>query len=316
MRRLLTLLLPLLFCVSAQAQTFCDSLFIENVSFDLFDDSTIIVDVSNQSSQIFSYPAFVLLNDQGDTLAKEVVNYFGIGNSQTHILQVLDTSVSAQILNARLQLWVQFYDTVLCEYNMEVNLCPDSCFNLYPFIANYGGAININSYFWSILDDDSITVANGIFELTNQNQFDQDTICLTVGDYTMKIEDYIHTGGQIWTGMNMNSLTGFSYPAVQSGFSKYFRLFQNCPSGINSIESLPSNSHFEIIVRSNSLSIFSKEQSKMERITMLDSGGRIVYTSSSHSFKHEIDISKLNSGMYFLWIENSLQKECKRFFKF
>jgi hypothetical protein len=50
------------------------------------------LEASNLSDDIFSYPGFVLYNTVGDTIAKETVNYFGIGwNYQSHDLVLYES---------------------------------------------------------------------------------------------------------------------------------------------------------------------------------------------------------------------------------
>ena len=57
----------------------CDSVQISNVIYTPDSLNQISLMASNANLDIISYPGFVLLNDIGDTMAKEVVNYFGIG---------------------------------------------------------------------------------------------------------------------------------------------------------------------------------------------------------------------------------------------
>ncbi|MEI2825911.1 MAG: hypothetical protein V9F04_05505 [Dermatophilaceae bacterium] len=67
----------------------CDSLLINSISWDPFGDTAIVLSASNNSATLFDYPGFILFDDQGDTLAKETVNYFGISQGpQTHYLIV------------------------------------------------------------------------------------------------------------------------------------------------------------------------------------------------------------------------------------
>ena len=76
------------FVVGAGGPTACDSLQIASVRWQAFTDTVIVVHVFNNSSTLFDYPNFVLFDENGDTLAVETVNFFGIANESYHILQV------------------------------------------------------------------------------------------------------------------------------------------------------------------------------------------------------------------------------------
>ena len=68
---------------------------------------------SNANLDIISYPGFVLLNDIGDTMAKEVVNYFGIGYfPQPHFLQVYQPISNP--FAGTIELHSMFYDSLIC----------------------------------------------------------------------------------------------------------------------------------------------------------------------------------------------------------
>lgn len=101
---------------SAWSQTNCDSLIIDCCDFQLIGNDTVFLTVENTATQAgYGYPGFILLNDMGDTMAMETVNYFGIGmGQQVHVLDVLN-----QIdipFTGTLQLWGGFYDTLYCEF--------------------------------------------------------------------------------------------------------------------------------------------------------------------------------------------------------
>ena len=70
------------------AQTNCDSLEINCCDFQLLGNDTISLSAQNNAqNEIFDYPGFLILANNGDTIAKETVNYFGIGSGeQTHYL--------------------------------------------------------------------------------------------------------------------------------------------------------------------------------------------------------------------------------------
>ena len=66
----------ILFSFNAQSFSW-DSIKISSVIIDT--NNSLQVTVKNSSIDIISYPGFVLFNPNADTMAKEIVNYFGCG---------------------------------------------------------------------------------------------------------------------------------------------------------------------------------------------------------------------------------------------
>lgn len=117
---ILTILLSPIF-INAQNAPACDSVFIDCCTFDSPEENTIGILVSNYSSDIFSYPGFILFTENMDTMAIETVNYYGIGWSQTHILNIIHPI--ALPFEGVLELHTGFYDTQVCSFPI---LIPDS----------------------------------------------------------------------------------------------------------------------------------------------------------------------------------------------
>ena len=99
---------------STYSQSFsCDSVQISNVNYTPDSLNQISLMASNANLDIISYPGFVLLNDIGDTMAKEVVNYFGIGYfPQPHFLQVYQPISNP--FAGTIELHSMFYDSLIC----------------------------------------------------------------------------------------------------------------------------------------------------------------------------------------------------------
>lgn len=89
---LFTLLLCIPFFLPAQKDYDSDQLSINFMGIVENEKSNqIVLEVSNQihTGNLYAYPGFILLDEDGDTLAKEIPNYYGIGaNFQTHLLEV------------------------------------------------------------------------------------------------------------------------------------------------------------------------------------------------------------------------------------
>ena len=108
-----------LFCFSIRCILFgqqfsCDSVQIFSIQLSTV-NPTIEVVVKNSNIDIISYPGFIMFNSNGDTLAKESVNYFGIGwTYQLHELNIINP-INLPI-NGYLELHSLFYDTLVCTF--------------------------------------------------------------------------------------------------------------------------------------------------------------------------------------------------------
>ena len=93
----------------------CDSILITN--FDYTPDSLnrISLFAANANMDLISYPGFVVLNHLGDTMAKETVNYCGIGFfPQQHFLEVYQPITNPFSGTIELHSW--FYDSLRCVF--------------------------------------------------------------------------------------------------------------------------------------------------------------------------------------------------------
>lgn len=102
------------------SQTDCDSLEINCCDFSLIGSDTIILQAKNNNLEdIFDYPGFLILSESGDTIAKEIVNYFGIGSGfQNHYLEILEPFIVP--FNGTLELHGLFYDTLYCQFPLSI----------------------------------------------------------------------------------------------------------------------------------------------------------------------------------------------------
>lgn len=117
MKKLIFLLLPL--SAMAQSPDPCDSLFLQCCIIHPDNTNLLHLEASNHSDDIFDYPGFVLYNTNGDTIAKEIVNYFGIGwNYQPHDLVLYETFTLP--FEGVLELYMLFYDTLACTIPISI----------------------------------------------------------------------------------------------------------------------------------------------------------------------------------------------------
>ncbi len=133
MKHLSFLVLTIFFSNTSRAQNFpaCDTLIINCCSVNISGPNTITLTAANSSSVLFDYPGFAILDSNGDTVAIEMVNYFGIGTSpQIHIMNVVAPFTLP--FTGTLQLYMLFYDTLACEFPITI---PDTVSGL-PEHAN------------------------------------------------------------------------------------------------------------------------------------------------------------------------------------
>ena len=123
-KQLLLLLALLPITLFAQNLPACDSLLIECCDFSLTENSMIIT-AENQSSVLFDYPGFVILDANEDTIAKETVNYFGIGwGPQQHTLSIYNAPDLP--FTGTLKLYTWFYESLSCTFDIII---PDTSLN-------------------------------------------------------------------------------------------------------------------------------------------------------------------------------------------
>ena len=62
-----------------QSSGFCDSIILDSLQFDANMINYITIQATNlNNNDLVPYPGFILFNNNGDTIAKENVNYFGM----------------------------------------------------------------------------------------------------------------------------------------------------------------------------------------------------------------------------------------------
>lgn len=117
------------FTTRAQNLPACDSLAINCCSVNPAGQNTLTLTVENTSSVLFDYPGFALLDSNGDTIAIETVNYFGIGSGpQTHVMNIVAPLTLP--FTGSLQLHILFYDSLACTFPVTL---PDTVSGLHVY---------------------------------------------------------------------------------------------------------------------------------------------------------------------------------------
>jgi hypothetical protein len=202
------------------AQNVCDELNLVSIGYSPFTDTVIVVSVeNNNATEIFDYPGFVLIHTNGDTVAREGVNYFGIGAQSVHTLQVsLGAHNPIENFNGVLQLYSGFYNDFECEWQLNETLCTENeCDSMILAFENYGGALVLGDFAWSLLDSTEAVLESGTFTMEAQGQYWEKRMCLPKGMYSYTLEALGQpTGG----GPTMTASTSPWYlaPIIQQDF--------------------------------------------------------------------------------------------------
>lgn len=282
--------------------TACDSLDLLGVQWSPFNAGHIEVMVANGSSDLFNYPAFVLLDDQGDTLAVEQPNYFGIGGGpQIHTLVVHPGGqVPAGPFQATLHLWTYFFDTLACELPVTVDLCPTvPCVPVQVHLGNFGGASVSGLFDWNVLDTGGNAVASGVLELGTP-QFDTATVCLPPGEYVLAMVQPQPMGGQLQYGVNAGPLGSsiLSEPFLAGGAVNElpFTLYGECINPGQSIPAPPEARGLHVHQEAGRLIVSAG--APMGQVELVDVQGRSCARVREGGTRAVFEVGALASGVF------------------
>jgi len=297
-----------LFLISSTTfgQTACDSLDIISIQYSPFTDSVIVVSVeNNNSNEIFDYPGFVLIDSNGDTVARETVNYFGIVQQSVHQL-VVRPGVQNPLENfvGVLQLYTGFYSDFACEWQLNEPLCPSNeCDSIILAFENYGGALVLGDFAWSLLDSADAVIESGTFTMEAQGQHWEERLCIPKGMYSYTL---IALGEPTGGGPTMTASLPTLYASAT--IQQYFNwsevnvmeipFYMNCigaqsPNGIEEAKTVG----IDIIRNGNFLSVRSSKP--MQQIELYTVDGKLVASLAPKSNLVNLP-SELLHGLYFV----------------
>lgn len=264
----------------------CDSLIIDYVQWRAFDGPAIVVHALNTNTQeLFDYPNFILLDANGDTIAVETVELFGIAADSYHTLTLADgVAPPTGPFLGTLQLWTGFTTELACEWTATFDLCPPApCAPVFATLNNLGNALAIGTFQWTIYDEQLNVAASGQFELTDTVQYDEVGTCLPPGEYTMiTTPDQEPTGGQVYYGVLANgfysgpnqALTDLPLPPMP------FTFYQECSEGGNSIPEV-APSVFSAYCSGDQLRIQRTDGGRIGAVQVFGPDGRLLIQGSS-----------------------------------
>jgi hypothetical protein len=286
-----------LFTVSAGGAP-CHELQIE-VQWHPFTDTAVVVHVTNPSAELFDYPNFILFDDQGDTLAIETVNFFGIATESWHMLSVVDGAVLSNDLNGTLELWTGFTTTLACTWNGPFALCPPPfCAPVHPGIMNMGGALVLGAFTYMVHDAGGTLVAEGDWDLTEAVQMAYDTLCLPPGQYTMRVVPHqASTGGAaVFTVAAPGWVQGPMALVYQSEENTMpFDFFGACVDVGQSIHE-PAPDPLRAAPVRGGLWVHRTDQRPLGELWLFDAQGRALYHATTASARVHVPVS--GPGVY------------------
>lgn len=280
--------------------TACDSLIVESISWHAFNDTMIVVHVLNNSATLFDYPNFILFDEDGDTLAVETVNFFGIAGESWHQLHLHpDGTVPVDPYYGQLELWTGFTTELACEWMPFIDLCPpEPCAMIIPMVQNLGGALAIGTYSWSMFDADMNSVGSGTFTMTDVLQMDSDTLCLPPGEYQMACyAQQPPTGGNpVYSVSTQGWISG---PSQQVSFDlpvlMPFTFYEPCIDGTNNVAEVHGNT-FQTFITGDQLRV--QDQGPLGTVEVVDARGRRVAGTTTTATSISFATGDLGKGVY------------------
>lgn len=301
MKYLLTLSVLFFLSIYGFSQN-CDGLEINRLVMDPLGSGRIMLEVSNESENFFSYPGFRVYNEDDELIAEETVNFFGIAEESIHELVPLVEISPDEPYNLRVELWVNFYESLAC--NIEVgervilpteNACVDLFFEAY--FGGQEGTAELN-FILQIINESEEVVFTENFGLSEEESFhfSEMSDCLGPGCYRLVLttnDAVISTTGNLilysdlWTNLpNIEIVQGAS---VEADFSLW-----SC--GINSTGRIEKN---QVSIFPNPVgdSFRFTEPVPSGLINIYDSRGALV-DQFMYQKGSEISSSDYPSGLY------------------
>ncbi|MCG3166755.1 MAG: hypothetical protein POELPBGB_02537 [Bacteroidia bacterium] len=203
---------------SAKADA-CDSLEVVYFGFNPFHDYELVVYVHNTNTvDFFSYPGFKLLNANGDTVATETVNFFGIGEYSAHRLLTSLTDIQpGEVFNGTLLLYTGFYDSLVCTFPVSQVLIPSTgCTYFTVYSSDFNGTVEqpVN---WEVTDAQGNVVFSGIHDYAADTFYYNSPVCLENGCYQLTLTASSPLEGMVQAGVNFLAFNIDTYLHMDSG---------------------------------------------------------------------------------------------------
>ncbi|MCB0757636.1 MAG: T9SS type A sorting domain-containing protein [Flavobacteriales bacterium] len=286
----------------------CDSLLIGSIQWAAFSDTALVLHAFNSSTTLFDYPGFLLLSDNGDTLARETVDLFGIGTESTHILNIPEgENMPVSPFNATLQLWTGFFSELACTWDRSIDLCPpDSCSPMLVHLGNFGDALGLGAFTYTVLSN-GIPITSGLLTLTVDQQSDQDTLCLQSGNYELHLMPQQEpTGGQLVYGVaDPNGTYGpAEYVSSMDQNEIGFTFYGPCADPVQSVTEF-ADARLVVSVGSGFAILSSTDGRSLGELRVMDAQGRLILAVSERTARYQFSTDGWASGVYVLQTRNA-----------
>ena len=289
----------------------CENLTIASIQWSTFSDTTLSVHVFN-SGIGFDYPGFILLDADGDTLAQEVVDFFAIGNESWHTLQIPPgTIIPDGTFSGALQLWTGFFSELACTWAVTLDLCPAAeCVTVEPYLANYGGAIVLGDFAWSIADGTE-EVASGTFTLTNEDQMALAEACLAPGPHTFTLTPLQEPmGGQLVIGVNAEGWTSSIQQPFPQGIPAEPLAFDVVPGCSDTPNAITADKEVSapvvIATRAGAMELRATDGGRLGSVSVHDLVGRTIFQKDI--LTDRVTVSVPATGAYLVSTRSKVQK--------
>lgn len=289
----------------------CADLNVLSVTYAAFNSTSVEVVAHTDPGSFFSYPSFSLVNEMGDTITREEINFFGIGeNVQTHSSPVVDGQ-SLPPTPFVGDLVLTYYDlegTGTCVYPFNGPLCPLTfCEPLQVFMFNSGSVVDA-SFDWTMTDADGMVIGSGDLTIeASDQQTDLDELCLNPGTYTLHMEQTSGLAGAFQYGVTRQL---FMSAGPQSIFFQNqenhlpFDFFEPCFEGANSIVEATANG-ISLLVVEQRLILERRDGTPLGTVEVLDASGRLLHRSGTNGTQTSIDLGPLSSGIFLVRLPNT-----------
>lgn len=301
--------LALLLVAPALAQDPCDEVSILQVQYAAVDPGLVEVIVHNQSGELFDYPSFALVDDQGDTLAREVVNFFGIGPTpQAHYLSVLPgATLPTGAFDGTLLLSSAFGDSVSCTFDLSgIDLCPPPpCQQAIIYLTNLDVPETFAAYWW-IDGDEGTFLYSGTFLMDGITAMGFDTLCLPPGDYVLNFTpfspiDTTYVAG-ITSDWNFTIGTNTYLQGDNSPLDLAFTWYVECAEISNAVAE-PVREDIHAYLSGDQLLIGDPNGQALGTVMLFGADGRLLLSSSANASRTALSVARFASGIHVLQVQ-------------
>ncbi len=306
MKKPILLLLSLL-PGAVEAQNECDSLVIDGIQYNAVDTGIIDVMAHVTNFDCIDYPSFILYDQNGDTLAAEVTDFFclGFGAPQTHRLVIRPgVQLSNVPFDATLELFTGFGDDLVCSWNFQsLALCPlPACIQAEIYLTNTGAPFSFPAYWW-ITDDSGTWYDDGHFDMDSVLSTGFDTLCLPPGKYMLSFTPFspIDTSYIIGITPSYQQSTGTNthlHPGP-GPLDLSFMWYAQCVDGTNGVPELDHNA-LQIQQRAGQLEVWTNDGSALGTIELFTLDGRTVRSLTTRDDRSTLPIADLSNQIILL----------------